>query len=309
MADGPGVAGRTALLVAGFRRPDGGELDLACPARTVGLLPGPALCLLLAHRDPGAVQPQVEGGGPGRLGLDDLAFVLGDLASQGLGMTLDLLRPDREAGQFPQQDAALLEAQLGRRDADHAKGARRQGPALDAERTVARAEPAATGLAVIPCPLQGQRPEGRHEGLAPPPRTARVSAAGTGQLRLLPVRKVGVQPGGKQGGSGAQRCLPDHPLQDLEVDPVRRAGDQPVDVGRDLRPDRRREAPPFSGPEARLSFRLASARDSLAATKADTTPRKRWYSSSRGRVSSTSSRRRRVEETLPSIDRVRMVPG
>ena len=128
-------------------------------------------------------------------------------------------------------------------------------------------------------------------------------------MRLLPVRQVGVQPGGEQGGRRAQRGLPDHPLQDLEVDPVRRTGDQPVDVGRNLRPDRRREGPPFSGSEARLSLRLASARDSLAATKADTAPRKRWYSSSRDRVSSTSSRRRRVEETLPSIDRVRMVPG
>ena len=154
-----------------------------------------------------------------------------------------------------------------------------------------------------------QGTEGRGEGLAPPPRTARIGTAGAGQPRLPPVGMVGVQPGGKQRGRRAQRGLPDHPLQDLEVDPVGRTGDQPVDVGLDPRPDRRREGPPFSGPEVRLSLRLASASASLAATKADTASWKRLYSSSSGRVSSTSSRRRRVDETLPSIDRVRMVPG
>lgn len=84
--------------------------------------------------------------------------------------------------------------------------------------------------------------------------TGRVSAAGSGQPRFLPVRTGDVQLGGKQGGSGAQRDLLDHPLKDLEVGPVRRPGNQPVGVGRDLRPDRRREVPPSPGTEACLSL-------------------------------------------------------
>jgi len=69
---------------------------LARPARTVGT-PASALGLLSAHRDPCAVQPQIQGGGPAGPGLDDLLPVLGDLTPRCLGITLDLSRPDRDA--------------------------------------------------------------------------------------------------------------------------------------------------------------------------------------------------------------------
>ncbi len=75
-------------------------------AEPSGCLPCATLELGGAHRDAGAVHAQVHRRRGGRLGLDDVALVPGDLASQRLGRALDLLGVDRDAGQLVQQLAA-----------------------------------------------------------------------------------------------------------------------------------------------------------------------------------------------------------
>ena len=101
LADRPGVAFGEAVGVACFRRPHGGELDLAGLGGAVRLLAAPAFHLGLAHRHAGPVQPQAHRRRRGGCGLDPLAFVGRDLAAQRFGGALDLFGVDRHAGQFP----------------------------------------------------------------------------------------------------------------------------------------------------------------------------------------------------------------
>ena len=86
IGDRAGVAHRTAFLVAGFRRPDRDQLDLARLGGPVsGLLARTALHGLLAHRHAGAVQPQLHRRSRGPLGYNHGPLVVVDLAPQGLG--------------------------------------------------------------------------------------------------------------------------------------------------------------------------------------------------------------------------------
>ncbi len=123
VADRTGVAYGPAVVIAGFGGPDDGQLDLAGPGRVVGLLSASAFDLGGAHRHAGAVQPQVHRrrGGGRRLGHG--ALVGGDLASQGFGGAFDLLGVDRHSSQRPQQFVRLGEADLGRHQPDHPRGA------------------------------------------------------------------------------------------------------------------------------------------------------------------------------------------
>ena len=85
---GTRIAHGVPLLVGGLRRPHDGEPGLAGLGAAVGLLALAALDLRLARRHAGAVEAEIEGGGVGRFGFDNPAFVAGDLTSQCLGVTL-----------------------------------------------------------------------------------------------------------------------------------------------------------------------------------------------------------------------------
>ena len=94
------VAHGAALLVGGVGRPHHRELGLAGPGAAIGLLALTPLDFALAHGHAGAVETEVERRGIARFGVDDVAFVVGDLASECLGMALDRLGRDGEAGQL-----------------------------------------------------------------------------------------------------------------------------------------------------------------------------------------------------------------
>ncbi len=107
-----GVAHRAAFLVLGLRRPHDGEFGLSGFGGSIGLLARAVLDLTLASRHAGAVEVKIEGGGIAGIGVDDAAFVAGDLAPEYLGVSFHRLRCDDEAGEFAQQGA-------GRGDAEH----------------------------------------------------------------------------------------------------------------------------------------------------------------------------------------------
>ena len=118
---GAGVAYGTAVVVDGLRRPYDGEFGLAGLGGAVGLLARAAP----RHRScvparPCRRGPEVEGGGIAGLGFDDMHFVVGDRASERLGVALHRPGGDGEASQFAQQGAGAVEAGSGRGDADHA---------------------------------------------------------------------------------------------------------------------------------------------------------------------------------------------
>ena len=117
---GAGVTHGAGVFVEGLRRPYDRELGLAGLGAAVGLLALAALDLGLARWHAGAVEAEIDGGGIAGLGLDDAAFVPGDLAPEGLGVAFDRLGGEGEAGQFAQQGAGALEAGPGRGDANHA---------------------------------------------------------------------------------------------------------------------------------------------------------------------------------------------
>ena len=74
----------------------------------------------------------------------------GRMTSDGRALLLrEADRLFRNTGEFPQQRAALGEAEFGGRHAHHAQDTRRQRLSLQAERPVARAEAVVAGLAVI----------------------------------------------------------------------------------------------------------------------------------------------------------------
>ena len=189
---GAGIAHRATRLVAGFRRPHDGELGLAGPGAAVGLLARAALDLGVTRRHAGAVEPKIESGGIAGLGFDDAAFVAGDLAPESLGVALDGLRRDGEAGKLAQQATGAFEAGPGGGDADHAQRRWRQEGVRHAERTVAWAEAVVTAVAVIPSTLQRERAQRGGEGLGPAPGETRLVAALAGQVCSLLVGPVGV---------------------------------------------------------------------------------------------------------------------
>lgn len=72
-------------LVDRHRRPHNGDPDLAGLDGVVRLVVA-ALDLCLPRRHSGAVWAEIEGGGIGRLGFDDAAFVAGDLMPAPFGV-------------------------------------------------------------------------------------------------------------------------------------------------------------------------------------------------------------------------------
>ena len=217
VADRPAVAHGPARLVAPFGRPQGGQLDLAGLGRTVRLLAAAAFDLGGAHRHTGAVQPQVHGRRGAGDGFGHIAFVGGDLTSQGFGGALDLLGLDAHRGQFPQQVAGRGEAEVGRRQPHHPQHAGRQRRGVQAQRPVARTNARATGVAVVVGAFQCQRPQHRGERLGAPSGVARRLSAGARCRRTRMVGMVLVQsPCHRRGGDSeglATECL----LEGLEI--------------------------------------------------------------------------------------------
>ena len=160
---------------------------------------------------PGTVQPQVHGRRGAGDGFGHIAFVGGDLTSQGFGGALDLLGLDAHRGQFPQQAAGRGEAEVGRRQPHHPQHAGRQRRGVQAQRPVARTDACAAGVAVVVGAFQCQRPQHRGERLGPAAGVARRLSAGARCRRTRMVGMVLVQsPCHRRGGDSeglATECL------------------------------------------------------------------------------------------------------
>ena len=289
---GAGIAARRPVLVAPLGRPDGHQLHFPCLGGTVGLLADASRRLGLAHRHAGAVQSDIERLRRGRLGIDHLKFVAGDIPTERLGMAFHLLGADLKTGQLAQRGAGMAEAHLAGRDAHHAPHPRRERGVLKTKRPVARTEPAAAGRAVIPRPLKRHRTQHRREGLRPAVDIGRVRAAAAGRGPPC-VAPVGVEAIGHHPTHDAERGVPARPLQRFEVDAAQRAiADQARDLGHHLRrqprPERGVERPLFPGSARRRAARRRSQSASLTSISSRVSARRRWHSSTWRRVSSTA---------------------
>ena len=188
-----GVPSRGAPLGA----PDRDEFDFARLGRAVGLLARPPRQLLLAHRHPRAIHPEVQRRrqqlGDGRR-LHDVLLVRGNLASQRLGRAFDVRGRYVDAAERVQQLRSFLEADHRAHPPHHAQHARRERRVDQTQRPIARAAPGGAGGAVVVRARQGQRAQHTREGLGAPPRIARGLAARARQARPDLVRRVGVEP-------------------------------------------------------------------------------------------------------------------
>jgi len=138
--DGVGVSPGQAVFVSGLGGPDDTELGFTGFGGAVGLFAFAPLGLGRAHGDAGAVESEVEGGRLWRFEFQDLAFILRDGLSEGLGRTLHLLGVDVETGEFAHEVAGLGEADLCRAHSDHARDSRGQRGAVQTQGAVARTE-------------------------------------------------------------------------------------------------------------------------------------------------------------------------
>jgi hypothetical protein len=123
VADRARVAHGRAFLVPFLGTPDRAQLDLARLGRAVGLLARTVHQLLLAHRHAGAVHPKVQRRRHRpleRQRVDPVLLVLGDLAPERLGRSLDMLGGHVHPGQLGQELVAFLEADHRAHPPDHA---------------------------------------------------------------------------------------------------------------------------------------------------------------------------------------------
>ena len=136
---------------------------------------------------------------------------------------------------------------------------------LHAQRTVTRAEPVVTALAVIPGTLQRQGAESGGEGLGTAPGEARLGAALAGQMGAPLVAVVGVELARDGLPHELQRHPPRFGLDRLEV--VNSAlADQALGFGADLRGERRFKPPFFSGAPDPPASNCASHKRVLTST-------------------------------------------
>ena len=235
--DGVRILDGIAVLVAGVRGPDDGELGLAGLGGAVGLLPLAALGLGLADGDAGAVEAEVEGVGLRGFGFDDAALILGDGFPEGFGLSFHQLGLDVETGQRGQQFAALGEADSRRDEAGHAERGGRQGGGVEPESAVAGSEALGAVFAVIPGAGESQGAEGGGEGLGPAAGVAGLGPTTTDNTPRL-VRVIGVEALGNGVPHDPERHLAGGGLDRLEVEAVQRArADQALGFGGALRRD------------------------------------------------------------------------
>jgi hypothetical protein len=162
---------------------------LAVPS---GLLPDPPGQLRLAHRHARAIQAPVPRGRDRgrRSGHDLLAFVRGQLDPERLGRPLALLRRAGPPRQGAEQVAALGKADQRRHRPCDRGGARSP---VDAQGAVPGTAAFVAGGAVVIGPREGERAEGRREGLRGAPGIpGQAPAPGAGRPRPRVVRGVGV---------------------------------------------------------------------------------------------------------------------
>ena len=93
-----------------------------------------------AHRHPGPIHPQVQGGSEGEHLFHLLAFVDRDLGPQRLRDSFHLFGADFDACQLVQQPATLLKAHQGGRARGHAQHAGGQRRPFQTQGLIARAD-------------------------------------------------------------------------------------------------------------------------------------------------------------------------
>lgn len=186
-------------------------------------------------------------------------LVLGDLAAQLLGGTLDLLGVDHNAGQLAHQLAALGEAHPGRNLAHHAGDGRRERGAFEPQAPVPRAESSTAAVAVVVGALQTELAEDALKPLRAATGVASGSSARTRCRGADVVGGVGVEPLLYRPGRQTHRLAAHGRLQGFEVAVIDGArAYERLDLGRDFAREGCPE-PPFSAPSSELCSSASSA--------------------------------------------------
>jgi hypothetical protein len=150
--------------------------------------------------------------------LDHQFLLLEDLGAKLLGLSLDVLGGNPDAGQVRQQLVAFLEADPRSNDPHHPQHVRRERTISKAQLSIARAEAGCALLAVVVCPAEPHLTQDRGEGFVATAGIARwASASRAWQGDSAVVGAIRVQSSGNRHARYAKRRTTRGYLDGLEI--------------------------------------------------------------------------------------------